>query len=50
MGVMVDLHNHYGEGYGRTYTINVNGERDTSKLKDNNEVGLMAERAKRLSR
>jgi len=50
MGVMVDLHNHYGEGYGRTYTINVNGERDTSKLKDNNEVGLMTERAKRLSR
>jgi len=50
MGVMADLHNHYGEGYGRTYTINVNGEKDTSKLKDNNELGLMAERAKRLSR
>jgi len=49
MGVMADLHNHYGEGYGRTYTINVNGEKDTSKLKDNNELGLMAERAKRLS-
>ena len=49
MGVMVDLHNHYGEGYGRTYTINVNGERDTGKLKNNN-LGLMAERSKRLSK
>ena len=50
MGVMVDLHNHYGEGYGRTYTINVNGERDTGKLKNNNNLGLMAERSMRLSK
>lgn len=50
IGVMVDLHDHYGEGYGRTYTINVNGEKDTSKLKADKGLGLMAERAKRLSK
>ncbi|HHV15721.1 MAG TPA: carbonic anhydrase [Gelria sp.] len=50
LGVMVDLHNHYDEGYGRTYTINVNGERDIGKLKERKVLGLMAERAKRLTR
>ncbi len=50
LGVMVDLHDHYDEGYGRTYTINVNGEKDIGKLKERKDLGLIAERAKRLTR
>jgi len=34
VGIMLDLHNVYGQGYGRSYLINCNGVRDTRKLAD----------------
>lgn len=49
LGLMVDLHNHYQEGFGRTFTINVNGERDTVVIGGNAELGRFAEKAKRLT-
>ena len=50
IGVMVDLHNHYGEGFGRTFTINVNGARDIPSIKANKGLGLLAEQSQRLTR
>ncbi len=32
VGMMLDLHNVYGQGYGKSYLINCNGVRDTRKL------------------
>lgn len=49
LGVMVDLHNHYEEGFGRTFTINVNGERDIAVIGGNKELGPFAQKAKRLT-
>ena len=49
LGLMVDLHNHYQEGFGRTFTINVNGERDTGVIGGNAELGRFADKAKRLT-
>ena len=34
VGIMLDLHNVYGQGYGKSYLINCNGMRDTRKLAD----------------
>lgn len=50
VGVMVDLHNHYEDGFGRTYTINVNGERDIAVIGNNAELGQFARKVKRLTR
>lgn len=33
IGMVVDLHNVYNEGYGKTYIINLNGEQDPAKIK-----------------
>jgi carbonic anhydrase len=48
IGVMVDLHNFYGEGYGKVYTVNVNGEKDVEAIKQINTIGGFAAKAKRL--
>lgn len=52
LGVMVDLHNHYEEGFGQTFTINVNGERNTDMIGTKTELGMFrcAAKAKRLTR
>ncbi|MEN6348915.1 MAG: carbonic anhydrase [Syntrophomonas sp.] len=49
IGVMVDLHNIYGNGYGAVYTSNVNGERNESVLKSYTNIGSLADRVKRLT-
>lgn len=48
IGVVVDLHNVYGEGYGKVYTVNVNGERDATALQARTDIGGFAAKAKRL--
>lgn len=48
VGVMADLHNVYGNGYGAVYTSNVNGECSIPALQSAVGVGFLAERAKRL--
>ncbi|MDD3364317.1 MAG: carbonic anhydrase [Syntrophomonas sp.] len=48
IGVMVDLHNFYGEGYGKVYTVNVNGEKDVEAIKQMDKIGVFAAKAKRL--
>jgi len=50
LGAMVDLHNHYQEGFGRTFTINVNGERDTGIIGSHAQLGRLAQKTKRLTR
>ncbi len=49
LGVMTDLHNIYNEGFGRVYTINVNGETDIEILKDFDSLGVFAQQTKRLT-
>lgn len=48
IGVIVDLHNIYGAGYGKVYTVNVNGEKDTAAIKARTDIGGFAAKAKRL--
>ncbi len=48
LGVVVDLHNVYGEGYGKVYTVNVNGEKDVEAIKQMDKIGGFAAKAKRL--
>lgn len=48
IGLMVDLHNVYNEGYGRVYTININGETDTEVLSRFSALGVFTQQAKRL--
>ncbi len=48
IGVMIDLHNVYGEGYGKVYTVNVNGEKSAEAIKEMDDIGGFATRAKRL--
>ncbi|PKM77529.1 MAG: hypothetical protein CVU90_06685 [Firmicutes bacterium HGW-Firmicutes-15] len=48
IGVLVDLHNVYGEGYGKVYTVNVNGEKDVEAIKRQDKIGGFAAKAKRL--
>lgn len=50
LGVMVDLHDTYQEGYGRLYTININGETDTELLKGIDSLGVLTQQARRLTR
>ncbi|MDD4801782.1 MAG: carbonic anhydrase [Syntrophomonas sp.] len=49
IGVVVDLHNIYGGGYGKVYTVNVNGEKDAEAIKKITTIGGFAAKAKRLS-
>jgi len=49
IGVLVDLHNVYGEGYGKVYTVNVNGEKSVDSIKKNNKIGGFAAKARRLT-
>jgi carbonic anhydrase len=48
IGVVVDLHNIYGEGYGKVYTVNVNGEKDVDAIQKKDTIGKFAAKAKRL--
>lgn len=50
MGVMVDLHNIYGKGYGAVYTSNVNGECNDNVLKSYTNIGGLADRVQRLTK
>jgi len=50
IGVLVDLHNVYGEGYGKVYTVNVNGEKDVEAIKGKAEIGGFAAKARRLTK
>lgn len=48
IGVVMDLHNVYGEGYGKIYTVNVNGEKDPAKIAQLDNIGGFSKRARRL--
>jgi carbonic anhydrase len=48
IGLLVDLHNVFGEGYGRVYTVNVNGVKDVDAIKAKDDIGGFAARARRL--
>ncbi len=48
IGVFVDLHNIYGEGYGKVYTVNVNGVKDVEAIKQIDTIGGFAAKARRL--
>jgi carbonic anhydrase len=48
IGVFVDLHNIYGEGYGKVFTVNVNGEKDVEAIKKKDTIGSFAAKARRL--
>lgn len=48
IGLFVDLHNLYGEGYGKVYTVNVNGEKNVDAIKKIVSIGGFAAKAKRL--
>lgn len=50
IGLFVDLHNLYGEGYGKVYTINVNGEKNVDAIKKIDSIGAFAAKAKRLEK
>ncbi len=48
IGLFVDLHNLYGEGHGKVYTVNVNGEKNVDAIKMIDTIGGFAAKAKRL--
>ncbi len=48
IGLFVDLHNVFGEGYGKVYTVNVNGEKDAGIIRAKKDIGGFAGRARRL--
>ncbi len=49
IGVFVDLHNIYGQGYGKVFTVNVNGVKDVEVIKQMDKIGVFAGRAARLN-
>jgi carbonic anhydrase len=49
LGVLADLHNIHGNGYGKIYTLNVNGEHKAEVLKDYSHLGRFADQALRLT-
>lgn len=49
LGVVLDLHDLHGAGYGQLHTVNVNGEKDTAKIKAMSELGWFADQANRLT-
>lgn len=50
IGLMVDLHNQYGEGYGKVYITNMNGIRDIDQLNKEPLLKNAPGRIKRLSK
>ncbi len=48
IGLFVDLHNVFAEGYGKVFTVNVNGERSAEVIKQMDQIGGFAARARRL--
>ena len=50
IGLFVDLHNLYGEGYGKVYTVNVNGEKNVDAIKMIDTIGGFAAKARRLAK
>lgn len=48
LGVFVDLHNVHNEGYGKIYTININGEHNSEVLRTYTNLGILADQARRL--
>lgn len=49
LGVLADLHNVHGNGYGKIYTLNLNGEHKTEVLKKYRHLGRLADQALRLT-
>lgn len=49
LGVLADLHNVHGNGYGKIYTLNVNGENKTDAIKKCGCLGRFADQALRLT-
>jgi len=49
IGVVVDLHNLYGGGYGKVYTANVNGVKDPAAIRSMTDIGGFAARSQRLA-
>lgn len=49
LGVFVDLHDVHGNGHGKIYTTNVNGEHKAEVLKSYINLGPIADQAKRLT-
>jgi carbonic anhydrase len=49
IGIIVDLHNFYGGGYGKIYTVNVNGEKNVDAIKKMDKIGAFSAKAKRLN-
>jgi carbonic anhydrase len=47
-GVFVDLHNVHNQGYGKVYTVNINGEHKSEVLKTYTNLGTLADQARRL--
>ncbi len=50
MGIMVDLHNTYENGYGRVYLSNYNGESETDKIRQHISMEQLKSRVRRLGR
>jgi len=50
IGLFVDLHNLFGEGYGKVYTVNVNGEKNADAIKKIETIGGFAAKARRLAK
>jgi len=50
IGIFVDLHNIYGEGYGKVYTVNVNGEKNAEAIMKIDSIGGFAAKARRLAK
>ncbi len=49
LGLVIDLHDLHGAGYGELHTVNVNGERTVDKIKAMSSLGWFAEKANRLT-
>jgi len=49
IGLLVDLHDVCGQGYGKVFTVNVNGEKDVEAIKKNGKIGGFAAKARRLA-
>ncbi|NLW07573.1 MAG: carbonic anhydrase, partial [Clostridia bacterium] len=49
IGIILDLHNVYGQGYGKSYLINHNGVRNLQQLQQIKELKGLAARMQRLT-
>ncbi len=50
MGIMVDLHNTYENGYGKIYLSNYNGETETDKIRQDLSMEQLKSRVRRLGK